>query len=261
MENSRRQFLFPVIILIIVISASVLTACAPGYGEVLFEDDSSGQVPQSNNSSNQVPQSNNPSNQVSESNNPSNQVSVPNNSSNQPADSEGFLKSDCNVDGVTFNNINVGYNVDDIYDGPSLVCSFTGTGSKGLSEIAYFRVGAYKAGPLLEIYQDQQKNIQGFVDQATEWNAQPDVPDSAKDTITFIRDDNVGYIFLITSEANVQGCLNGDGYGIENVDGRYLVQLTFNSCEGDAGSYQTTLENLRNAARAAIRRVEGNAQP
>ena len=37
--------------------------------------------------------------------------------------------------------------------------------------------------------------------------------------------------------------------------------ITFNSCEGDAGSYQTTLENLRNAARAAIRRVEGNAQP
>ncbi len=88
MKNSRRQFLFPVIILIILISAGVLTACAPGYDEVLFEDDLSGQVPQSNNSSNQVPQSNNPSNQVSESNNPSNQVSVPNNSSNQPGDSE-----------------------------------------------------------------------------------------------------------------------------------------------------------------------------
>ena len=37
MKNSRRQFLFPVIILIILISAGVLTACAPGYDEVLFE--------------------------------------------------------------------------------------------------------------------------------------------------------------------------------------------------------------------------------
>jgi hypothetical protein len=261
MKNYRSQFLIPVIVLMILSLAFVLTACASIPGNFVFGDDSSNQVPEANNPSNQLPGANNPSNQIPEANNPSNQVPEANNPSNQQAEPEGFLKTDCNVSGVTFSNINVGYTVTDVYDGPNLVCSLSTTGLHGLSESVYFRIVAYKAGPLLEFYQDLQKNIKGFVDQANEWNAQPDLPPEVKDEITFIHDDSDGYIFMITKEANIQKCINGDGYGVENVDGKYLVEYQFSSCEGDAGAYITTIQNLQNAARAAIRRVEASTQP
>jgi hypothetical protein len=173
----------------------------------------------------------------------------------------GFSEADCNVSGATFDNITVDYIVDDIYDGPYLICSFSTTGAHGLSETAYIRIVAYKADKLEGFYQDQQENIKGFVDQANNWNAQPDLPPNAKDEITFIRDDSDGYIFMITREANVQECINGDGYGAEKINGKYLVQLQFTSCEGDAGAYVTAIQNLQTAATEAIKRVEASAQP
>lgn len=250
MKNYRPQFLTPVIILMIVSLVCVLSACSP-YGNIEFGDDPSNQLPEANNPSNQLPEVNNPSNQLPNANDPSDQQEEPGR----------FVKTDCNVSGVTFKDITVDYFVDDIYDGPYLICSVSTTGSHGLNESAYFRIVAYKAGPLLEVYPDLQNSIKGFVDQANEWNALPDLPPEARDEITFIRDDSEGYIFMITKEANVQGCLDGTGYGVEKVDGKYLVQLHYISCEGDAGAYVTAMENLRNAARDAIRRVEASAQP
>lgn len=173
----------------------------------------------------------------------------------------GFSKEDCNVSGITFPDITVDYIVDDIYDGPYLTCSFSNIGSHGLSETAYISIGAYKPASLDEFYLDHQQNIQGFVDQAAEWNAYPDLSPDLKKEITFLSKNEDGYVFLITGLANVQNCLNGKGYGVEKVNGKYLVQLTFNSCEGDAGSYQTTFLNMWNAATDAINRVEAKANP
>jgi hypothetical protein len=253
MKNVRPQFLFPVVVFLLLSLACGL----PGN----LSDDRVVENPSVENPSNQLPEANNPSNQLPEASSPSDQLSNANNPSDQQEKPGGFLKTDCNVSGVTFKDITVDYIVDDIYDGPYLICNLSTTGSKGLTESAYIRIVAYKAGPLLEYYQDLKSNIQGYVDQATEWNKQPDIPESTKDTITFLRDDSDGYIFMITKEANVQGCLNGNGFGVENIDGKYLIELHYISCEGDAGAYVTTLQNLQNAARDAIRRVEASAQP
>ena len=46
------------------------------------------------------------------------------------------------------------------------------------------------------------------------------------------------------------------GSGEEKIEGKYLVNLGFQSCEGDAAAYTAALENLRTAALAAIERVE-----
>lgn len=173
----------------------------------------------------------------------------------------GFSKEDCNVSGITFKDITVDNIVDDIYDGPYLTCSFSTTGTHGLSEIVYISVGAYKSAALDEFYQDHQQNIQGFVDQAEEWNAIPDLSPDLKQEVTFLSKNEDGYIFLITGLANVQNCLNGKGYGVEKINGKYLVQLTFNSCDGDAATYQTTFLNMWNAAADAVNRVEAGAKP
>ena len=176
--------------------------------------------------------------------------------STQQAAPAGFLESDCAVSGVVFQDITVDYLVDDIYDGPYLICSISTTGAHGLSESLYFRIVAYKPSLLPQYYRDLQTSIQSWVDQANEWNSTPGIPESAMDTITFLHDDGEGYVFLITSEASVQGRLIGDGFGAEMVNGKYLVQLEFSSCEGDAGVYEAALQQLENAALAAIQRVE-----
>ena len=174
----------------------------------------------------------------------------------------GFLATDCNVSGITFLDITVSYIVDDTYDGPYLVCNLSSEGTHNLSVHYYINVVAYKADKLDAIYQELQTNIQGFVDQSTEWNADPDIPAEIKDEITFIRNDSDSYVFMITSWSNVQNCENGRGYGVEKVMGKYLVQVQFQSCElADAAAYTGVLKNLETAALAAIQRVEGASKP
>ncbi len=247
MRNSSIKFFFPLLILVILSLACSFSGAT--------------QAPNASSSDNQPPNANSPANQPPLASEPPEQPPNANSPSDQQAEPPGFSESDCNVSGVTFDTITVDYIVDEIYDGPYLICSFSGTGSKGLSETAYFRIVAYKADKLTQFYQELQTNIQGFVDQSTEWNALPDIPADAKDEITFIQNDSDGYIFMITKYANVQNCTIGDGYGAEKINEKYLVQLQFSSCEGDAGAYMTTLENLQNAALEAILRVEESAQP
>jgi hypothetical protein len=247
MRNNKLKFIFLVTILVI-----LSLACSMGGVS---------QLPNASNPSNQLPNANSPADQPSNASNPADQPSNASNPADQQAEPIGFLESDCNVSGVSFNNTNVGKNVDDIYDGPNLVCSYSATGSKGLSETAYFRIVAYKADKLAQFYQELKTNIKGFVDQSTEWNAQPDIPLDAKDTITLLNNDDDSYVFMITKYANVQDCTMGDGYGAEKINGKYLVQLQFSSCEGDAGAYMATFENLQAAALEAILRVEASAQP
>lgn len=174
----------------------------------------------------------------------------------------GFEKTDCGIAGITFPDITISYNVDDPYDGPYLICNSSSEGTHNLSVHYYMSIIAFKADKLDAVYQELQANIQGFVDQSTAWNALPNIPANAKDEITFIRNDRDGYVFMITSEANVQECENGRGYGAEKVMGKYLVNLGFQSCElADAAAYTAVLKSLETAALTAIQRVEGIRNP
>jgi len=169
----------------------------------------------------------------------------------------GFLESDCAVPGVTFPSPYIGEQAtNEVFDGPSLICDSSTEGAHGLPVSAHIGITAYKADKLEEFYQQAVEGIRGFVDQANARNAIPDVPPDARFEITFIRNDKDGYVFMITSQANVYDCLDGSGYGEERVEGKYLVNLGFQSCEGDAAAYTAALENLRTAALAAIERVE-----
>lgn len=174
----------------------------------------------------------------------------------------GFLASDCNISGITFPDITVSNIVDDTFDGPYLICNLSSEGTHNLSVHYYIHVAAYKADKLDTIYQEIQTNIQGFVDQSTKWNADPDLPAEIKDEITFIRNDSDGYVFMITSWSNVQNCENGRGYGVEKVMGKYLVQVDLQSCElENAAAYTAVLKNLETAALAAIQRMESASNP
>jgi hypothetical protein len=169
----------------------------------------------------------------------------------------GFQESDCAVPGVTFPSISIGDQVTEVYDGPSLICHASTEGAHGLPEIAHIGITAFKADKLEEFYEQGMGSIKVFVDSANEWNAIPDLPSEARYEIDFILNDDDGYVFMITTEANVQGCLLGKGHGEEMVRGKYLVSLLFESCElGDAAAYTAALEKLRTAALAAILRLE-----
>jgi hypothetical protein len=169
----------------------------------------------------------------------------------------GFQESDCAVPGVTFPSPYIGGDeFDEVFDGPSLICDSSTEGAHGLPVRAHIGITALKADKLEGRYQQAVEGIRGFVDQANERNAIPDVPADARFDITFIRNDNDGYVFMITSHANVYDCLLGSGYGEEKIEGKYLVTLQFQSCEGDAAAYTAALEDLRTAALAAIERVE-----
>ena len=169
----------------------------------------------------------------------------------------GFQEADCAVPGVTFPSPYIGDQVtDEVFDGPSLICDSSTEGAHGLPVNAHIGITAYKADKLEGFYQQAVEGIRGFVDQANERNAIPDVPADARFEITFIRNDNDGYVFMITGQANVYDCLLGSGYGEEKIEGKYLVNLGFQSCEGDAAAYTAALESLRTAALAAIERVE-----
>ncbi len=186
------------------------------------------------------------------------QVANPGDQQEEPA---GFSEADCSMSGIIFDPISIGNFVDDIYDGPSLICSYSDEGAHGLSETDYIRIVAYKADKLEGFYQDLKENINGYIVQANEWNAHPDLPADAKDEITMIRDDADGYVFMITKNANVQGCTKGDGYGVEKVNGKYLVQILFSSCEGTSPAYLAAIKYLQSTAAEAIKRAEAGAQP
>lgn len=185
----------------------------------------------------------------------------PTENSSEMTQSARFAETDCTVSGVAFSNINVGYTITDFYDGNSLICHTSFTGAHGLSEAAYISILALKPDKLEGAYQEKLSVNTGVVDQANKWNAQPDLPADARDEISFIREDSDGYIFLITREANVQNCINGEGFGVEMINGKYLVDLYFSSCEGDAGTYLAIMQNLQQAALAAIQRVESGDKP
>jgi hypothetical protein len=176
-----------------------------------------------------------------------------------------FLESDCNVPGVTFTTTHVGYNTDNIYDGPSLTCHTSSTGAHGLAESAYISILALKPDELEKAYQGKQAVNQGFVATAKEWNADPKLPAELIAEITFLSDTDDyadAYTFMITQYANVQECVLGTGYGVEKINGKYLVELTFTSCElGDAGAYVSMMEKLMGAAMAAIQRIDGASKP
>jgi hypothetical protein len=179
----------------------------------------------------------------------------------QQAKPPGFQESDCNMSGIEFEPISFDYIVDDVYDGPYLTCSYSGTNTYGLSETVYFSIGAYKPDKLEEFYQDTKENISGYVAQSNEWNAHPDLSAEMKDVITILRDDTDGYIFMIAKNANVQGCTRGDGFGVEKVNGKYLVKLIFTSCVSDAPGYLVSMNYLKETAESAIKRVEAATQP
>jgi hypothetical protein len=180
---------------------------------------------------------------------------------NQKEPSTGFSESDCNMAGIENKSISFGNTVDDIYDGTYLTCSYSDEGAHGLSETNYIGIVAYKPDLLEGFYTDLKDNITGYIVQSNEWNAQPDLPADAKNEITMIRDDADGYVFMITKDANVQGCTMGDGYGVEKVNGKYLVQIMFSSCESTAPAYLASIKNLQSTAEEAIKRVEAIRQP
>ena len=163
--------------------------------------------------------------------------------------------------GVTFPEITINYIVDGNNAGPILTCSSLTQGSRG-SVRYYINIISFQAAKLEGNYQQQKAAIQVFVDQSTQWNADPAVPERAKHQISIIKDDSDGYIFTISSEANVQNCYRGYGYGVEKVDGKYLVHVEFESCElPDAAAYNAVMQNLEAMALTAVLRVESAGKP
>ena len=179
----------------------------------------------------------------------------------KPGKPAGFEKTDCSVAGITFPDITVSYNVDDTYDGGYLICNYSGPGAQG-SVTDYISVMAYKADKLNSAYNDLHASIQGFVDQANEWNSALKPGDPLIDTISDIRNDNNRYVIVISSVSNVQNCYRGYGYGAEKVMDKYLVHIGFESCEeGDTAAYTDLMDSLEYAALTAIERVEGVSIP
>ena len=171
-----------------------------------------------------------------------------------------FEKTDCSVAGITFPDITVSYNVDDPYDGGYLICNYSSQGAHG-SVNYYNSVIAYKADKLDASYDELHANIQGFEDQANAWNADPNVPDDIKDYI-FLSQFDDKYVLVISSDSNVQDCYRGYGYGVERYQDKYLIHLSFESCElADADAYKAVMVSLETAALKAIYRVEGIGLP
>jgi hypothetical protein len=168
----------------------------------------------------------------------------------------GFKKSDCEAAGIIFPNVTTQYVVDEIYDGPSINCFLSTEGAHGSIQIT-ISIAAYQAGQLDRYYQSQKTTIQSYVDQSTEWNnSDPEMPEDVKDSIKMLFDDQDAYVFMITSDANVQACIQGRGYGTLKLFDRYLVNLQYVSCElANAESFNTAMDNLATAAINAALRV------
>ena len=162
---------------------------------------------------------------------------------------------------IFFSDITVSNTVDDTFDGPSLICSLAGQGAHG-SVNCYLSIFTYKTTKLDAAYADLKTNIQGFEDQAVVWNASPNVPAEAKQAISIIYKSTDRDVIVISGEANVQGCYRGDGYGAEEFYDKYLVHLSFDSCDlADAEAYSAEMKSLETVALTAILRVEGNSNP
>lgn len=172
----------------------------------------------------------------------------------QPA---GFEPADCNLSGLVFPDMTTGNNEFDPYDGPSLICNSSATGSHELNERMYLSIQKMLPDRINAAFEEQKGMHKAFVDEAIAWKEKNP---TAGSEVAKIRDDANGYIYLVITQANVQGCVLGEGYGAEIVD-NYLVNSYFSSCEGDAASYSKAVETLRETARKAIERVENNKLP
>ena len=164
----------------------------------------------------------------------------------------GFEPADCSATGLTFENITTGNNDFEPYDGPHLICNSVATGSHGLNEIHHVNINKYQLESINTAFEVQKAVYITIVDDAVAWKEKN--PTAGTDVV-MIRDDEGGYVYLILTNASVQGCLVGEGYGVEKID-QYLVNLNFSSCEGDVAYYRATIETLRVTARLAVERVE-----
>jgi hypothetical protein len=126
------------------------------------------------------------------------------------------------------------------------------TGSHGLNEIHHVNINKYQLESINTAFEVQKAVYITIVDDAVAWKEKN--PTAGTDVV-MIRDDEGGYVYLILTNASVQGCLVGEGYGVEKID-QYLVNLNFSSCEGDVAYYRATIETLRVTARLAVERVE-----
>jgi len=168
----------------------------------------------------------------------------------------GFTNADCQTAGITFSEISTSYLVDDVNNGPYLMCNASSQGAHGSIQ-AYISITALQPGKLDGSYQNQKAAIKGYVDQSTAWNADPDVPAEVKDVISILYDDNDGYVFMITSEANVQKCYQGRGYGTLILFDKYLANMQYVACElADTAAYTAMMNNLQTTAIMAALRVE-----
>lgn len=163
----------------------------------------------------------------------------------------GFTASDCSANGLTFTDITAGLNDFEPYDGPSLICHSSTTGSHGLSEVNHLNINKMLSDHINTAFDDQKTTHKIFIDQAIAWKEKNP---TAGTEVVKIRDDATGYIYIILTEANVQGCLLGEGYGVEILN-NYLINYLFSSCEGDAASYTKAMETLQKTAQQAIERI------
>lgn len=171
-----------------------------------------------------------------------------------PALPVSFLPSDCSVGGFSFENITTDFNTNDPFDGPLIICNSTSAGSNGLNEIYHVDVHTIKPEFLNSSFEEQKSVWKPFIDDSIKWREKN--PTAGTEVVT-IQDNETGYIYLILTDANVQKCQLGEGYGTEIIDS-YLVNLQFSSCESDKSAYMLAIEMLRDTARKAIKRVEEN---
>lgn len=170
----------------------------------------------------------------------------------EPAQTVGFVPSDCSTAGILFQNITSAINNYDPFNGPYLICNSTSTAANGLNEIHHVDVHAVKPEFLASSFEDQKGVWKPKIDDAIAWKEKNP---TASTEIIMIRDDETGYIYIVLTNANVQGCLLGEGYGTE-IAGSYLVNLQFSSCAGNSAEYLRMIESLRDTARKVIERVE-----
>jgi hypothetical protein len=167
-----------------------------------------------------------------------------------------FSESDCNDVGITFSDIWVGRAQDENVEGPILHCELSSDGPHGSIQ-ASLGIETYKADKLEAAYQNQRTTIQVNVTSANEWNNQPDMPEDVKYVISTLYDDVDGYIFMITSEANMENCFDGNGYGSMMLFDKYLANFHYSSCElADTAAYVAMMSSLEQAAINATLRVE-----
>lgn len=166
--------------------------------------------------------------------------------------SAGFISSDCSINGLAFPNITIGNNTFDPYDGPSLICNSVSTGGNGLNEISHFNIDAIKPAFMTSTFEDQKSVYKSIVDDAIAWKEKNP---TASTEVIMLQEDKDAYIYLIITNANVQGCILGEGYGVEIIE-NYLVNYNFSSCEGDSYTYMKAIEALQQSAGMAIDRLE-----